>query len=221
MSVVLVATAVGNVLIVLELTPPTDDTVGKLALPDKSPANWIIPLVDVVASGIVMPLILLSINDFTALVEGYLSSEFASVETSDDLFALSSFKFKALCVEDKIADFTFVIFVCTNSLLATWLELSVKAAVGVVGIPINFGDSKVLFVKTSTPSNVAIVPVVGNVILLAPVVVIVKSPVPLTDRLLFNVIFLPVGLATPVPPISLGSVFNNFKAPSDTKALFA
>ena len=55
MSVVLVATTVGNVLIVLELTPPTDDTVGKLALPDKSPANWIIPLVDVVASSLVCP----------------------------------------------------------------------------------------------------------------------------------------------------------------------
>ena len=48
-------------------------------------------------------------------------------------------------------------------------------------------------------------PSVGKVILLAPVVVIVKSPMPLVVKLLAIVIFFPL-LLTPVPPFVLGKI---------------
>ena len=44
-------------------------------------------------------------------------------------------------------------------------------AVGAVGTPVNKTLSIVLFVKVSVPDKVAIVPLVGKVILVTPVVV--------------------------------------------------
>ena len=49
---VLDATLVGNVLIVVELTPPTVFTVGKSAVPPKSLVNLILPFTLEVASGV-------------------------------------------------------------------------------------------------------------------------------------------------------------------------
>ena len=210
MLIVLASIAVGNRAMVFELTPATEFTVGKAAVPPKSPANWILPFNNEVASGVELELILLSKYVLTAFAEGYLLSDDASRVISRDLFALSSFKSKAACVEDKIEDFTLDTTPCTNSVLAIWIELSVKLAVVVVGVPFKIGDVKVLFVKTSTPSKVAIVPMFGKVILLAPVVVMVKSPVPCTVRLWFNLIVFPTGLATPVPPRSLFNISDNW-----------
>ena len=49
------------------------------------------------------------------------------------------------------------------------------------------------------------VPEVGNVTLLAAVVVMVKSPTPLVIKLLATVMVLPV-FATPVPPLDPGKI---------------
>ena len=49
---VLAATDVGNVAMVVELTPPTLTTVGKSAVPPKSFVNLSLPLVDELASGV-------------------------------------------------------------------------------------------------------------------------------------------------------------------------
>lgn len=46
------ATLVGNVPIVVELTPPTEFTVGKSAVPPKSLVNLILPFTLAVASGV-------------------------------------------------------------------------------------------------------------------------------------------------------------------------
>jgi len=66
----------------------------------------------------------------------------------------------------------------TNKVLATVLSATVESCVTVTGRPNNFADVKVLFVKVSVPANVASVPEVGKMILLAAVVVMVKSPIP-------------------------------------------
>ena len=70
------------------------------------------------------------------------------------------------------------------------------------GLPVIVGETIVLFVKVSVPVKVAIVPEVGKVILLAAVVVIVRSPIPLVMMLFAMVIVLPL-LFTPVPPLLL------------------
>ena len=83
--------------------PPILRTVGKSAVPLKSPANCTIPFEMVVASVALLILIELSTNVFTALTLGNLISEFASAITSKDLFAQSSFKFKEASVFDLMA----------------------------------------------------------------------------------------------------------------------
>ena len=55
MLAVLAATAVGNVAIVVELTPPTLFTVGKSAVPPKSLVNFSFPFVVEFASGMDAP----------------------------------------------------------------------------------------------------------------------------------------------------------------------
>ena len=45
------------------------------------------------------------------------------------------------------------------------------SAVGAIGTPVKFTDSIVLFVKVSVPAKVAMVPVVGKVTFVAPVLV--------------------------------------------------
>ena len=87
---------------VMEL-PPILRTVGKSAVPLKSPANCKIPFDNVVASVALLTLIELSTNDFTDLTLGYLISEFASEIMSNDLFTKSSFKFKEASVFDLMA----------------------------------------------------------------------------------------------------------------------
>ena len=80
-----------------------------------------------------------------------------------------------------------------------------SAGVGAVGLPVSVADTSVLLVKVSVPANVAIVPVVGKVILVAPVLVNVVLKLPAVVKSLAvkilppNVIVLPE-LFTPVPP---------------------
>jgi len=64
-----------------------------------------------------------------------------------------------------------VILAATNAVVAICVELVPAAAVGAVGNPVNAGEAKVLLVNVSVPDNVAIVPLVGKVILVAPVLV--------------------------------------------------
>jgi hypothetical protein len=59
MLAVLDATEVGNVPIVVELTPPTLFTIGKSAVPPKSLVNFSLPLVVASASGVIVPPIIL------------------------------------------------------------------------------------------------------------------------------------------------------------------
>ena len=67
--------------------------------------------------------------------------------------------------------------------------------------------------------KVAIVPDVGKITLLAAVVVIVISPMPLVIKLLPNVIVLPL-LFTPVPPLELVSMVVRFEAESENFAFW-
>ena len=57
-SVVFAAINPGNEAIIVALTPPTLLTVGEAAVPPKSPANCILPLIVVVASGVAALVIL-------------------------------------------------------------------------------------------------------------------------------------------------------------------
>jgi len=66
MLAVLDATEVGNVPIVVELTPPTLFTVGKSAVPPKSLVNFSLPLVVASASGVIVPPIILETNSVVA-----------------------------------------------------------------------------------------------------------------------------------------------------------
>jgi hypothetical protein len=64
----------------------------------------------------------------------------------------------------------------TYAVVAICVLLSLVAAVGAVGVPVKEGDEMVgetivLDVKVSVPDKVASVPVVGKVILVAPVLV--------------------------------------------------
>ena len=72
-------------------------------------------------------------------------------------------------------------------------------------MPSKTADINVLLKSESTPSLDTNVPDVGNITLLAAVVVIVKSPTPLVIKLLATVIVLPV-FATPVPPFAPGKI---------------
>ena len=94
--------------------PPTLATEGEVAVPDKSPANWILPFTVLAASGV-------------ALV--------------------------------------------TKAVVASWFVFVPAVAVGAVGTPVNETSTIVLLVKVSVPANVAIVPVVGNVTFVTPVLV--------------------------------------------------
>ena len=98
-----------------------------------------------------------------------------------------------------------LICLLTNKVLAMVLSATVESCVTVTGRPNNFGDVKVLFEKVSVPVNVAKVPEVGKMILLAAVVVMVKSPMPLEIMLFAMEIVLPL-LLKPVPPFSLGTI---------------
>ena len=62
-----------------------------------------------------------------------------------------------------------VILELTKAAVATSVPFAASVGVGAIGVPVNFGDSIVLLLKISVPAKVAIVPVVGNVILVAPV----------------------------------------------------
>ena len=91
----------------------------------------------------------------------------------------------------------------------------------VTGLPVNFGEDKVLLENVSVPAKVAKVPAVGKMILLAAVVVMVKSPIPLVIMLFAMEIVFPL-LFKPVPPFSLGIMTAPIdKAESATLALVA
>jgi hypothetical protein len=66
MLAVLDATEVGNVPIVVELTPPTLFTVGKSAVPPKSLVNFSLPLVVASASGVIVPPKIVETNSVVA-----------------------------------------------------------------------------------------------------------------------------------------------------------
>ena len=77
--------------------------------------------------------------------------------------------------------------------------------VGAVGFPVNIGEARVLLVNVSTPFRVDKVPDSGNIILLLPVVVSMRSPTPPSVKLPFRVMVL-LTLATPVPPFAPGNM---------------
>ena len=85
------------VLISVAVDPPTVATVGKVAVPAKSPANCTLPFTKLVASGVAV-LIVPSTYVFIAFTDGYLLSEFASLAILVLLLPTSSFKSKAACV---------------------------------------------------------------------------------------------------------------------------
>ena len=93
----------------------------------------------------------------------------------------------------------------TNAVVAICVLFVVVAGVIDVGVPVKEGDSIVLLVKVSVPAKVAIVPVVGKVIFVAPVLVNVVLKLPAVVKSLAvkilppRVIVLPE-LLTPVPP---------------------
>ena len=93
----------------------------------------------------------------------------------------------------------------TNSAVATSVLFAFVAGVGAVGLPVKVGETIILLVKVSVPAKVAIVPVVGNVILVTPVLVKVVLKLPAVVKS-FAVTILPpkvivlLPLFTPVPP---------------------
>ena len=101
-----------------------------------------------------------------------------------------------------------------NFKLMVLTELSPKASIRLdketVSVPI----------RSETYCVFANKPVVGSEILLAAVVVIVMSPVPLKFKFCPSVMVLPV-LFTPVPPFEPGTIVLIDKAESATVALLA
>ena len=124
---------------------------------------------------------------------------------------------KAVIRADNDAVSSFILLV-TNAVVATLVSELDDKGVLEDGLPINLGEVIVLFVKVSIPSLVAKVPDVGKVILLIPVVVSVRSPIPFTDKLFDKVIIFPV-LSTPVPPFDEGSIVVIEIAESERDAL--
>ena len=102
------------------------------------------------------------------------------------------------------------IWALTNAVVATCVLLASEAGVGAVGVPVIegdeiVGDTIVLFVKVSVPVKVAIVPVVGKVIFVTPVLINVVLKLPEVVKSLAVKIFPPkvivlFPLFTPVPP---------------------
>ena len=64
-----------------------------------------------------------------------------------------------------------VILETTKAAVAISVLIALEAGVGAVGVPVKEGDSMVLFVNVSVPAKVAIVPVVGKIIFVTPVLV--------------------------------------------------
>ena len=132
--------------------PPTVFTVGDVAIPPKSPANWTLPFTVVEASGV------------AALVVAV-----------------------------------------TKAVVATCVVLVPAAAVGAIGTPVKLTSTMVLLVIDSVPAKVAMVPVVGNVISVAAVLLKIVLKLPAVVKL-FAVKILPpsvmvlIPLFTPVPP---------------------
>ena len=103
-----------------------------------------------------------------------------------------------------------VILELTKAAVATSVPFAASVGVVAVGAPVKegdeiIGDTIVLFVKVSVPAKVAIVPVVGNVIFVSPILVNVVLKLPAVVKV-FAVVILPPKvivfpeLSTPVPP---------------------
>ena len=109
----------------------------------------------------------------------------------------------------------------TNAAVAISVLIAFAAGVGAVGLPVNVGETIVLFVKVSVPANVAMVPVVGKVILVTPVLVKVVLKLPAVVKSLAvkilppNVIVL-LPLFTPVPPNCPAIACDKFALPSNS-----
>ena len=93
----------------------------------------------------------------------------------------------------------------TKEVVANCVLLVPAAAVGAVGTPVNATSTIVLFVKVSVPAKVAIVPVVGSVILVSPILVKVVLKFPtvvksLAVKILPPSVMVLLPLFTPVPP---------------------
>ena len=98
-----------------------------------------------------------------------------------------------------------VILESTKDAVAISVLLAASAGFGAVGLPVNVAFTIVLFVKVSVPANVAIVPVVGKVIFVAPVLVKVVLKLPavvksLAVKILPPKVIVLLPLFTPVPP---------------------
>ena len=65
----------------------------------------------------------------------------------------------------------FDILESTKAAVATSVLLASAAGLVAVGLPVKFGETIVLFVKVSVPAKVAMVPVVGKVIFVSPILV--------------------------------------------------
>ena len=107
----------------------------------------------------------------------------------------------------------------TNAVVAICVLLAASSGADAVGIPVNDGDRIVLFVNVSVPANVAIVPVVGKVIFVSPVLVNVVLKLPAVVKSLAVKIFPPKvmvlpKLFTPVPPYCPAIAEVNAKVPS-------
>ena len=98
-----------------------------------------------------------------------------------------------------------VILELTKAAVATSVPFALSNGVVAVGAPVKEGDTIVLFVKVSVPAKVAIVPVVGKVIFVAPILVNVVLKLPAVVNALAVLILPPklivlLPLFTPVPP---------------------
>ena len=129
-------------------------------------------------------------------------------------FNLSALRFNFSFVEEPELVESLLIALFTNKVVAIVLSELVESGVTAMGRPFKTGEFKTLFVNVSAPSKVAKVPVVGNITLLAAVVVIVKSPIPLVIMLLAIEIVLPL-LFIPVPPLLEERIALSVTADSD------
>ena len=104
----------------------------------------------------------------------------------------------------------FDICALTNAAVATSVPFALATGVGAVGLPVKegeemVGDTIVLFVKDSVPVKVAMVPVVGKVIFVTPVLINVVLKLPevvksLAVKILPPKVIVLDPLFTPVPP---------------------
>ena len=175
-----------------------------LALPAKLPVTFpvTLPVTSPVNEAVIVPALKLPFASLLTNVEATL------LEVAEAI-VLAMFVIVEELTPPMLLD-ELVILEFTKAAVATSVPLAASVGVVAVGAPVKeadeiVGDTIVLLVKVSVPAKVAIVPVVGNVILVSPVLVSVVLKLPAVVNALAvvilppKVIVLPV-FATPVPP---------------------